>query len=56
MSNKEGLMSDNWDFIEEAAPFSTESLEFKYSIPLNDFVCFQTKELETLYEYKDKIS
>ena len=33
-----------------------ESLEFKYSIPLNDFVCFQTKELETLYEYKDKIS
>lgn len=32
-----------------------ESLEFKYSIPLNDFICFQTKEIETLYEYKDKI-
>ena len=29
MSNKEGLLSENWDFIEEAAPFSTESLEFQ---------------------------
>lgn len=29
MSNKEGLLSENWDFIEEAAPFSTEALEFQ---------------------------
>lgn len=33
-----------------------DSLEFKFSIPLNDFVCLQTKEIETLYEYKEKIS
>ena len=29
MDKKEGLLSENFDFIEEAAPFSTETLEFQ---------------------------
>lgn len=33
-----------------------EELSFKYSFPLQSYVCLEEKEIPNLYEYKDKIS
>lgn len=33
-----------------------EELSFKYSFPLQNYVCLEEKEIPNLYEYKDKIS